>query len=429
MQNLSQADRKRTNDAVLKLIDEAKSIEDAAILHKKAVDILGSSLGDKPALIKVASEMFNSGKSLHILSTSDDATRGKDFALVDPLKVASDVHTNQVKDVQMRKAASASFSLNFIKEEEPVVIKKVAVAPVIEKEAEYIIPENPIARNNYIAALLDGCESTLIKMANDVKQSKRLAAKCYDAFAKQLSNTSSTFRKEACGMICDAYGKFGEDLVAAFNTTHSLHKVASYTKRQAVGTIRLPDAPIYKAAMIYKKATADYCKKKWLLDNAMEEYLLSFKELGVDRLHKFASIGGVVDASIGSRVSESLPDLLGISEKSKAEVTEGLKTSNIRNVLQELETKRSLYDLMADPYISGYPATDVVEAYNQAIQMLPAHSRKNPGSNVALLRAWVAEQLGRGGSPSAVDQDKILTASKNLAEPKPGSDAYAFGGI
>ena len=86
-----------------------------------------------------------------------------------------------------------------------------------------------------------------------------------------------------------------------------------------------------------------------------------------------------------------MPDAFGITDGDYNKVAEKLFTPTVQNKVRELSTKRALYELYNDDYISSFSDDQIVDAFNQVLQQLPPNERLRPALNTALIKSRVID--------------------------------------
>lgn len=427
MNKISDTDTKRAQRAVLKLIEKTASITDTDTLNKIASDILIGELGDKPHLVKRASEAYNSNKSIYKLANATDDTRGDSFALLDANKIYKEA-CDRAAIANVKKIASAGVFVapRYFKIEQSTPIQKTASAPNTVKKAKFdtstINVSTKTALYNRVCEIAPSCEGLFNKLASDESIAADKLSKALSEFKYAMNNASEMQRKEAASLLPAYYGVFGVNLLKRFNETPGVRKVASAEAPAFKGAVRLPNTDLFDAARKVRNANSLYKRASVLKTKAIDDMLGSFcKIIDTCLMEKKAAGGGVASFLAGTawdNIIDNTPEALDAEGLSNADARQKLKSPELQHELRALELKRTFYDMMSDPYIAGFPVDNVLSAFNSAVSMLPVTEQGRIGAHMPLLRSWVTDSLSKGNVPSAADAEKVLRATEALEKLK-----------
>lgn len=417
MASLSFDTKEKMISALRALIENVGKIEDSDELHEKAVETLSEYVGDKPLWGRALAEAFNSQKTISKLSRATSADRDKEFALLDPLRVEHDLellNKKACRDALKESIKGSSVFEPTFKRIETPIRKAAAEKPAFRKSAAPVTvieePDKPMSVHDARFACEDAFKQygeALSKYAAVCQTAYLNVCKAFDDFVVEFNTNTNSMKKTAASLISGKYGSFGDRLIRAFNNERPNNKV-TYIRKQAMGTLCFPEHPIYKKAEAYLNSVKDLLHKRAFMEAQLTCGLRVLKQIDCKYLKKRAS----TPEAAAYFLTENTGDILGLTDKNVDSVIEELKTANLKNALQELETNSALISIMNDPYIKGFSPDKIVDAYNETLQLLPSRERKHPANQIALLKSWVAERLGRGNVPSASDQEKIVNILK-----------------
>ena len=420
MKRITDQKTELAKNALLECIEKTAGIEDKAELNKQAFDVLYKHLGDQPELLKRACEAYNHKKSLYKLESATDDTRGDSFAILDaPALYEKALNKKHTED--MTKVASASMKPMFWADEVPMAadiaeeipLQKFASAetavqyvdkPWTAREAQYELTEE-----------LRGDANLIYKYANELDSARVQFSNAMDRMTLELATMPMSMRKQAASLIVSVMGSFGDLLIDEFNKKRPMQKLASVSRIESRGTLRFPNDNVYKYAKMAKKASDTFNRTRKALLDFSDDIIqhLSNDFLPATGLSKRAA--GLASVIAGGAIMKSMPEAFGITDGDYNKVAEKLFTPTVQNKVREISTKRALYELYTDDYISSFSDDQIVDAFNQVLQQLPPNERLRPALNTALIKSRVIDYLGRGGVASAADADKILAQSKMLA--------------
>lgn len=396
---------KAAQTALNELIKVAGNCEDREKLEKTAADIFEKYLQGKPALIKRACEAFNSNKAVCLLSKRSDSDRGEDFAILSAPNVIARID-NHASQTALKKAAS--FKPLFYSNEQPAeAVKMQKVASTFDPVAEIKLNINPEILELGIIGQLDRHEDTINKLAFGIEHAKYHTAQAFENVSRMASHMSKQAKADTLA-VCSAHyaSMMTNELANLFATDLPLRKFAAAPQ--------LPDNDICSAINDYMG-----CK---MVEGCREAMLKEASAITVDLLRKLAGAytlqkkASVLSAGAAQLLrSPGFNKTLGLSDDGTAELLDQTITPNLRNVLSELELKRSFFDILNDDYISTFPIEQVQEAFNAAMQKLPPNARQTPSLHTAVLRGWVSKYLSHGGTASAEDTEDVLKASRYLS--------------
>ena len=364
MKRITDQKTELAKNALLECIEKTAGIEDKEELNKQAFDVLYKHLGDQPELLKRACEAYNHKKSLYKLESATDDTRGDSFAILDaPALYEKALNKKHTED--MTKVASAAMKPMFWADEVPMA------ADIAEE-----IPLQKFASAETASTYVDK-QWTPREAQYELTEELRGDANLIYKYANEL--------------------------------------LASVTRIESRGTLRFPNDNVYKYAKMAKKASDTFNRtRKALLDFADDVIQhLSDDFLPATGLSKRAA--GLASVVATGAIMKSMPEAFGITDGDYNKVAEKLFTPTVQNKVRELSTKRALYELYTDDYISSFSDDQIVDAFNQVLQQLPPKERLRPALNTALIKSRVIDYLGRGGVASAADADKILAQTRYLA--------------
>ena len=374
MKRITDQKTELAKNALLECIEKTAGIEDKEELNKQAFDVLYKHLGDQPELLKRACEAYNHKKSLYKLESATDDTRGDSFAILDaPALYEKALNKKHTED--MTKVASAAMKPMFWADEVPIAediaeeipLQKFASA---ETASTYVDKQwTPREAQYELTEELRDDANLIYKYANELDSARVQYSNAMDRMTLELATMPMSMRKQAASLIVSVMGSFGDTLIDEFNKKRPMQKLASVSRIESRGTLRFPSDNVYKYAKLAKKANDDF----------------------------------------------NMPEAFGITDGDYNKVAEKLFTPTVQNKVRELSTKRALYELYTDDYISSFSDDQIVDAFNQVLQQLPPNERIRPALNTALIKSRVIDYLGRGGVASAADADKILAQTRYLA--------------
>lgn len=418
MKRITDKTTERAKNALLDCIEKTAGIEDPAELNEKAFDVLYSHLGDSPELLKRACEAYNHKKTLYKLESADDSTRGDSFAILDApslyAKARAKHHT-----VEMTKTASAEMKPRFWadKREEPAEpVRKVASASSPKQEV-YTPPKYSDRDVEYM--LVDELRKSanlIYKYATELDSDRKAFADNCDKVVREFALMPKPMQKKAASLLSTVMGMFGDFLIENYNEQRPMNKIASVEHIQSRGSLRFPKEDIYRYAKLAKKAFDSYHREQDALLDFMDDITIHLRRDFVPTMRLPKKAAGVASVILANGILQNMPEAFGINDDSYDKVSQSLLTPTIQNKTRELSTKRALYELYNDDYISSFPDEQIVDAFNNILQQLPPSERLRPALNTALIKARVIDYLGRGGVASAADADKIIEQTKGLAD-------------
>lgn len=420
MKRITDQKTELAKNALLECIEKTAGIEDKAELNKQAFDVLYKHLGDQPELLKRACEAYNHKKSLYKLESATDDTRGDSFAILDaPALYEKALNKKHTED--MTKVASASMKPMFWADEVPDVSNIAEEIPLqkfasAETAVQYVDkPWTPREAQYELTEELRGDANLIYKYANELDSARVQFSNAMDRMTLELATMPMSMRKQAASLIVSVMGSFGDLLIDEFNKKRPMQKLASVSRIESRGTLRFPNDNVYKYAKMAKKASDTFNRTRKALLDFSDDIIqhLSNDFLPATGLSKRAA--GLASVIAGGAIMKSMPEAFGITDGDYNKVAEKLFTPTVQNKVREISTKRALYELYTDDYISSFSDDQIVDAFNQVLQQLPPNERLRPALNTALIKSRVIDYLGRGGVASAADADKILAQTKSLA--------------
>ena len=420
MKRITDQKTELAKNALLECIEKTAGIEDKAELNKQAFDVLYKHLGDQPELLKRACEAYNHKKSLYKLESATDDTRGDSFAILDaPALYEKALNKKHTED--MTKVASASMKPMFWADEVPMAADIAEEIPLqkfasAETAVQYVDkPWTPREAQYELTEELRGDANLIYKYANELDSARVQFSNAMDRMTLELATMPMSMRKQAASLIVSVMGSFGDSLIDEFNKKRPMQKLASVDRIESRGTLRFPNDNVYKYAKMAKKASDTFNRTRKALLDFSDDIIqhLSNDFLPATGLSKRAA--GLASVVATGAIMKSMPEAFGITDGDYNKVAEKLFTPTVQNKVRELSTKRALYELYNDDYISSFSDDQIVDAFNQVLQQLPPSERLRPALNTALIKSRVIDYLGRGGVASAADADKILAQSKMLA--------------
>lgn len=402
---LAQADINRVSDVLTDCAQATKNIDDKETLQNAVFGILSDKLGDNPGLFKAACQVYNSCKSIHRLSSTDDNTRGNTFAILDvPAMVAK---LNESKET-MRKAASAPVS-RFS------TAKRSAGSATLVKQASADQPVKPVKTRQLTKTASEFEVRNFI--ANEVAEYNILVAAAGQRLAEarvRKEASAKLFEREASLLPADkltdafarvkaVYGARGEKLIDSFNShnpTKAINKKAYADKYK--GTPTLANEAIFKRA---SEAVAGEVELNTAeaLNAVTTAHAVSALKSYTKALEKTAGAG--LSAILGA---DAAKDMLGVKDKDDKKLLKKIYNPEYLNEILGHSYGRAFMRLVADPTVSKYPLNEIVKAYNAAISKLPANTRMVPATaHQALINSQVINALTTGSVPSKADTDTI----------------------
>lgn len=397
---------KLAQGALNELIKCAGGCEDREKLEEEAVRVFEKLANHKP-LIKRACEAFNSNKAVCYLSKHADADRGNDFAILDADSIIAKI-SNRGSQRELKKAASLH-PLFYTETSETTAkgIEKAASTGTFDPVSEVKLNINPEVLDINIINMLDQQEDALSKLAFGKDAAEFKEAEALDKVYRTASHLGKQAKADALSICSAHYGPLMDDkLSEALKTDLPLRKFAAAPIPPKGGIY--DDVENYMSCKMVSEARGE------MLKEASCELVDTLRKLaGAYNLYKVA--GGLLATSAMATVaSPAFRKTVGLSDDDEAALLDSTITPNLKNVLSEMELKRSFFDVLNDDYISTFPVEQVQEAYNLALQKLPPKARMQPSLHTAVLRGWVTKYLSHGGTASAEDTEDVLKASRYL---------------
>lgn len=429
MKQLSAKDRKKAMDVLAECATATKGITDKDELHKAASEIFGKAFAGKPEMMKRACQAYNSAKSIYMLSSADDDTRGNDYALLDPAKMYKEAKDMSVTE-SLRKAASAVglAPVRFESCASKSGMAKAASASSTKPHKENITSAPTVLTDaqvkKVIHANLNGFEGCILKYASTGNRLAREFETAKSTFVRKMASESSDSRKKAAEILYAHFGDTGSALVDAFNNAEPLKKIASYSKTKYKGSVSLPVSDLYKTASALVEANEnlkEHTDKTMLLLDMTLDYVRDVSK--ARKLSKEAAAitpVSLLGTQIGTEMLKGTPELLDLDDPDEAKLRKAIYTTEFKNRLKEHSLRRAFMDMLLDPSIQKYPLDKILNAYNMSLKEVPLNLRELPDTaNLGLLKSRTLALLGRGGVPSAGDADTIMNIQKSFGRIDP----------
>ncbi len=435
-------------------IDEYKltrAIENAATLASvnESLDrsaVLASNLkkeGIHHRFAKTASDAFNKRLTVLRFQSVDDAEKPKPFALADAAEVAELMGGEPT----LQKAASlkqAPFSIEFRKAQAPM--QKAASAPVVE-------------RKNYedtvdYKTLMNHLEGMIDKHASRIQYWSDTAIALENKIERDTEQLADYFQKSACSSfefttLNNIYGKQFKEAFAKYLPEHT-----DFSKTAAVAIV--PNAPVYtKVAALFKdmetasnikdfmgsygQGLSQFCSAvedtgKYI---AEAEYHGVTKEanatLGVLRgLGLAGEIAARRAADTGAKLVEGSSNAF---DNARAMYMAGQpldysasKALDSEFLIKDRYRDRMLAwsDMSADPLLAMYPAEQVFQATQRAMDFDPSMERPDRREH---LRAQTAQLLAQNNRYSTADIAAQATVLKAMADGTGSAAQVAAKGV
>lgn len=431
MKQLSASDRTKVMNVLAKCAAETKDITDAGELNEAVYKILHKEFPGQPQLIKRACQAYNSAKSLHKLSSSDDSTRGDDFSILNPNEMYERAKIDGVTS-SLSKAASAIGLRSAVFTKDPEVpMAKAASATSVKKstltDGRENVPELSAFQVKHINnENLRGFESCITKFASQCNQVARTFEKSKKEFITKMASESSASRRFVAEILHARYGEAGDALVDEYNKNTKINKVANYNKNKYRGSVQLPDSEICKKASACIEASENLRRTEDRGFLMLDMMLPCLKDMiSKSRITKEAAMpaaGSIIGTALGIGAAKDIPELVGLDDPDEAATRKAIYTTELHNRLKEHGLRRAFMDLLLDPSIQKYPLDKILTAYNISLKEAPLSFRSIPDTaNLGLLKARTLALLGRGGVPSAGDADTIMNIQKVYGKIDPSS--------
>jgi hypothetical protein len=428
MKQLSAKDRKKAMDVLAECATATKGITDKEELHKAASEIFGKAFSGKPEMMKRACQAYNSAKSIYMLSSANDDTRGNDYALLDPEKMYKEAKDMSVTE-SLRKAASAVglAPVKFTSNPGKALAKVASATQKKEAPAHPQVDSIDLTDTQVKGAIkehLDGFEGCILKYASAGNKLAREFEAAKSVFIRKMASESSDSRKRAAEILCAHFGDVGSALVDEFNVAEPLKKIAHYNKNKYKGSVALPNTDLYKTASGLVKANEnlkEHTDKTMLLIDMTLDYVRDVSRSG--RMSKSAAAltpVSLLGTQIGTEMLKGTPELLDLDDPDETQLRKAIYTTEFKNRLKEHALRRAFMDMLLDPSVQKYPLDKILNAYNMSLKEVPLNLRDLPSTaNLGLLKSRTLALLGRGGVPSAGDADTIMNIQKTFGRIDP----------
>lgn len=410
-EQLSSKDQKRVSDALAKCAAATKSIDDPQQLEDAAYGIFKEALGDNPRLIKVASRVYNSCKSIHKLASADDSTRDRSFGLLNPEKMAQ--RATRDSQIALCKKASAPATFGVLKTAQASTdsgIRKAASSDTSTKVSG-IVPEvmSGAAKKEAIVRTLQDWEDLVKEASGELSIARSNFTDALEVFVATMCSMPTHMRKSAAAKVYANYGKFAESALNRFNDARPMYKVAStdYVGKYR-GTPIIDDVDVARATSRLYKANEKYMAKKAYLDRVVLECFTAVKDL-FSGMQKSASISdAVITSGIISDLGKGVPSFLGY-DYSDDYAKGQLANIEIENAILAAGSRRAFIKSLTDDTIASYPLPKIIEAFNKAYSKLPPAVRRMPATrSQALINAEMVASLAEDNTPSKADREHLL---------------------
>jgi hypothetical protein len=417
-EQLSSKDQKRVSDALAKCAAATKSIDDPQQLEDAAYSIFKESLGDNPRLIKVASRVYNSCKSIHKLASASDSDRDRTFGLLDPNKMAQRAVADSHIAMCKKASAPATFGvINAVQEVSSLSMRKAASAVVTGKPAEMVVePMSGAARRAALTEVMTDWENLVKEASGELTMAREAFKDALSMFVATMSSMPAHLRKSAAAKVYANYGKFAESAIAHFNSVRPMHKVASsdYVGKYK-GTPIIDDKDVAKAAEDLQKANREYLDKKAYMELVAQECVDALGTL-FNGMKKSASSATdkIVTSGVLADLGSGLPSFLGY-DYSDDYAKGQLANIEIENAILAAGSRRAFIKALTDDAIASYPLPKIIEAFNKAYSTLPPSVRRMPATrSQALINAEMIASLAEDNTPSKADREHLLMAMRNF---------------
>lgn len=406
MNKLSASDRQKVTDALTECARSTKDIENTSELANAAYDILAKKLGDNPGLFKAACQVYNSCKSIHKLSSADDAHRGDSFAILNVREMTDRLTKDKYNSI--RKAASA-----------PVRFGRISSAPVMAKVAsasdrKVEKPEVKMSDSDfklYIRQEIEDMEDFIHKTASALRIAKLQRSEAFERFVSAFALEPAAVRKEAAARLYSNYGSDADKLIKEFGEARPLSKVASsdYVSKYR-GTPSIPDTAVYTCAKRVFDADRNLAKMASAFDAAGDLVVTTVRHItdGYSKLLRksAATAAGTVGALTTANI---LSYALGLGESpEEAKLKKDIYNAEYTNNLIAHSYQRAFVRAAINKAISKYSLSSIIDAFNRAVAKLPIQTRSVPATaNQQLIEGMMIDELAKGSVPSKADTEII----------------------
>lgn len=427
MNKLSALDRQKVTDALAECARQTKDIEDPKKLADAAYDILSKRLGNNPGLYKAACQVYNSCKSIHKLSSADDAHRGDSFSILDVQQMVG--RLSDAKRDSIRKAASIPSKFTYTGKPQGNLTKAASShEAVVEKKPA--LPNFSIAEyKRFMRDDLDDIEDMLTKSAAAVKVAEAEKNSAYDKFISAMATEISSVRKEAAARLYSNFKDEAVKLIDKFNSVRPMSKVASDYVNKYRGTASLPNSVTIACAKAAIEADRNLEKKASNFETIIKRAVRDIEAIAYGYgayLQKKASVGAGVAAGTGLTTASLINAAIGLDAQAEEEkIKRDIYNAEYVNNLLAHSYQRAFIRAATNKAIKTYSLDKIVPAFNRAVAKLPQNTRLVPATaNQQLIESMMIDELAKGSVPSKADVDIITNLANTVGKLKTDTGIY-----